>query len=202
MQIVAALAEPTPELVETLADGKGLSDALARRVLELDGERVRFTHPLLASSVTGRLGPRIGALHARLSEVTEGEEHARNLALATTRPDADVAATLDGAARLAAARGAPAVAAEFAEHAVRLTPADDTGLVGADASSSQSMRSRPAMWRVRSRSSNMRAWMRAMARRRRPYCFGLRTRTISAGASPRPQPSPTTGCHTQPATVS
>ena len=131
VQIVAALAEPTPELVETIADGKGLSDALAASVLELDGERVRFTHPLLASSVTGRLGPADRrALHARLSEVTEGEEHARNLALATSRPDADVAATLDGAARLAAARGAPAVAAEFAEHAVRLTPADDNGARG------------------------------------------------------------------------
>ena len=47
---------------------------------------------------------------------------ARHLALATEVADADVASVLDGAAALAADRGAPATAAELAEEALRLTP--------------------------------------------------------------------------------
>src|SRR6266511_2104335 len=49
---------------------------------------------------------------------------ARHLALSREAPDADVAADLDAAARVAAGRGASAVAAELAEQALRLTPPD------------------------------------------------------------------------------
>ena len=47
---------------------------------------------------------------------------ARHLALSKDQPDADVAAVLDDAARLAVERGAVAAAAELAERALRLTP--------------------------------------------------------------------------------
>src|SRR5439155_8965731 len=49
---------------------------------------------------------------------------ARHLALSRSTPDVDVAALLDGAAKLASDRSVPAVAAELGEHALRLTPSD------------------------------------------------------------------------------
>jgi DNA-binding CsgD family transcriptional regulator len=54
--------------------------------------------------------------------VATTEERARHLALATTKPDHDIASTLEETARSAHARGAPVAAAELAEHALRLTP--------------------------------------------------------------------------------
>ena len=125
---VAALADPTVLLVDAAAGRRarsGLSEALAARVLERDGERLRFTHPLLGSAVAAGLSPsRRRSLHARLAKVAPNEEErARHLALATDEPDGDVASVLDDAARTAYARGAPAAAAELAEQALRLTPA-------------------------------------------------------------------------------
>jgi DNA-binding CsgD family transcriptional regulator len=127
---VAALADPTVELVEG-ALGAGFDPALAEtleaRILELDGERLRFTHPLLAPAVAARQTPaRRRSLNARLADVVRSvEERARHLALAADEPDGDVAAILDEAARTAHARGAPASAAELAEQALRLTPASN-----------------------------------------------------------------------------
>ena len=66
--------------------------------------------------------------HRRLAAVVaDVEERARHLALATTEPDAAVAAALDAAAAHAAARGAAVAAAELAElaadaHAAGRTP--------------------------------------------------------------------------------
>ena len=66
----------------------GLVEALDARILELDGERLRFTHPLLGSAVVARQTPsRRRSLHARLAEVVPtAEERARHLALATAEP--------------------------------------------------------------------------------------------------------------------
>jgi DNA-binding CsgD family transcriptional regulator len=127
-RVVAALAEPTVALVEAVLDGRsegGLAEALEARILELDGERMRFTHPLLASAVTARQTPRSRrALHTRLAAIApSAEERARHLALATPQPNADAATTLEDAANAANARGAPAAAAELAEQSLRLTPA-------------------------------------------------------------------------------
>ncbi len=126
--VVAALADPTVSLVESAVGRRfdaGLAATLAARILELDGQRLRFTHPLLGSAVAVRQTPaRRRSLHARLVEVApSAEERARHLALATTDPDCDVAAVLEDAARTAHVRGAPAAAAELAEEALRLTPA-------------------------------------------------------------------------------
>ena len=128
VHVVAALADPTTELVEAAvgdAVDAGLAEAQAARVVRLEGERVRFDHPLLGSAVAARTTPARGrALHARLAEIAPtGEERARHLALATARPSGSVASVLDDAALQALARGAPAAAAELAEHALRLTPA-------------------------------------------------------------------------------
>jgi DNA-binding CsgD family transcriptional regulator len=125
---VAALADPTVPLVEAAVDRRldaGLAELLAARILELDGERLRFTHPLLRSMVAARQTPAPRrALHARLAKlVPTAEERARHLALATAEPSHEIASILEDAARTAHARGAPATAAELAEQALRHTPA-------------------------------------------------------------------------------
>ena len=125
---VAALADPTVTIVEAAIGARferGLAQALDARILEVDGLRVRFTHPLLGAAVAARQTPaRRRALNSRLADIVpSAEERARHLALATAEPDGDVASVLDDAARAAHARGAPVAAAELAEQALRLTPA-------------------------------------------------------------------------------
>ena len=125
---VAALADPTVPLAQAAVGRRfdaGLAETLAARIVELDGERLRFTHPLLGSAVAARQTPsRRRALHARLAKVVPAaEERARHLALATAEPDEEIASILEDAARAAHFRGAPATAAELAEQALRLTPA-------------------------------------------------------------------------------
>jgi DNA-binding CsgD family transcriptional regulator len=130
--IVAALPHPTVERVEAAALDKGadadaLGEALAAGIVELEGERVRFTHPLLASIVYSEASPaRRRALHAHLAALAlEVEERAGHLAVATVSPDEEVASVLDAAASSALQRGAPEAAAEFSEQALGLTPPDD-----------------------------------------------------------------------------
>ena len=127
-RVVAALADPTIELVDAAVVAwfdAGLDEALDARIVEIDGERLRFTHPLLGSAVAARQTPaRRRSLHARLAEiVVSAEERARHLALATAEPDQEVASSLEEASRTARAHGASAAAADLAEQALRLTPA-------------------------------------------------------------------------------
>ena len=128
--VVAAVAEPSVAVVEAAAGHRGatgVTEALEAGVLEVEGERLRFTHPLLASAVLAKTSPaERRTLHARLAEVVPGAEaRARHLALAVVRTDPVAADELETAARHARARGAPAGAAELAEQALRLTPPDD-----------------------------------------------------------------------------
>ena len=124
----SALARPTVALVEASVRSVDPPAALAAAVdaglLELDRDRVRFAHPLIASVVYADAdAAERRALHALIAEVVEEpEERARHLALATDAPDEDVAASLDEAARSVRARGAPGEAAELYEEARRLTP--------------------------------------------------------------------------------
>ena len=127
-QIAAALSRPTMGLLEAMM-GKGpcataVESATRAGILELDGERVLFVHPLLASVAYAQIAPeQKQKLHMRLAEIVDdAEERGRHLALAAEGPDASVAAALDEAARRAAARGAPDAAAELLEQASRLTP--------------------------------------------------------------------------------
>ena len=56
VDVVAAVAEPTADLVEAALPGDsdaGLVEALDARILELDGDRLRFTHPLLGLGCRG-----------------------------------------------------------------------------------------------------------------------------------------------------
>jgi len=108
------------------SDEQALAPALAADVIEVVGDEVRFTHPLLSSTVY-REAPAAErrAFHGRLAQVvTEPVARARHLALADEEPGEGVARELEQAASVARARGAITVAAELAELAGRRTPAD------------------------------------------------------------------------------
>jgi DNA-binding CsgD family transcriptional regulator len=96
-------------------------------VIQIHGDRVRFTHPLFASALyAGVDEAERRTLHRRLADrVASSEERARHLALSTDAPDSDVARALEDAAEHARAQGATATAAELSEEARRLTPPDD-----------------------------------------------------------------------------
>ena len=125
---VAALAAPSVVVLEafgaTAVDDIEL--ARSRGVLELEGDRIRFTHPLLAPvCYTAMPLHRRRRLHQRLAELdVDLEERARHLAIAATGPDEEVAAAADAAAAHAHARGAAQAAADLSERAIALTPLD------------------------------------------------------------------------------
>jgi DNA-binding NarL/FixJ family response regulator len=121
--IAAALADPTVELVRA-AGGGSLTEAIEIGAVELEGDRIRFTHSLLASVLYAEALPdHRRDLHKRLATITLGvEERAWHLALGNNTPEVKVALELDAAAAHAASRGATEAAAVLYEHATRLTP--------------------------------------------------------------------------------
>jgi DNA-binding CsgD family transcriptional regulator len=124
----ACVADPT---VGLLAEATGSSE---RRVLELldepgregivvvDGDRVRFTHPLLARGIYTQAGPaRRRRMHRALAAVeVQPEVRARHMALGAASADSETLRALDTAADSASARGAVAAAAELMELAIGL----------------------------------------------------------------------------------
>ncbi len=117
----AALSRPSLALV----DAGALEPAVQAQVVEVDGEDVRFAHPLLRTAAYALVGPaERRELHRRLADrVSEVEERARHLALAAEDPDDHVAEQIEDGAAAAFQRGAPESAAELAGQAVRLTAA-------------------------------------------------------------------------------
>jgi DNA-binding CsgD family transcriptional regulator len=129
---IAATSQPTWELVLRASGSDGSSLAALGRaealgIIERVDQRVRFTHPLLASTVyLHATEDDRRRVHTRLAELLDDpEEHARHLALGTDGPDAGVATALDEAAQHARTRGAPDAAAELALIASSMTPATD-----------------------------------------------------------------------------
>jgi DNA-binding CsgD family transcriptional regulator len=94
----------------------------AAGVVELEGNKIRFCHPLFASGVyTGASPAHRRAMHRKLADtVEEPELKARHLALAATTADPATLEALDEAADVTLAQGAPAVAAELLELAIKL----------------------------------------------------------------------------------
>jgi DNA-binding CsgD family transcriptional regulator len=124
----ASVGAPT---VDLLAD---VTHQTAERVVELlevpetngivhiEGNRVRFAHPLLARGVYSVVGPaRRRQMHRALADkVEQPEARARHLALAASSADPATLLALDTAADDARARGAPAAAAELLDLAINL----------------------------------------------------------------------------------
>ena len=125
----SALSHPTRALVESatgVSRNEGLAPALDAQIVAVDGDRIRFTHPLLAAGAY-ELGDRSrrSEIHARLSELLEDPEaRAWQLAASVEQPDEAAAAALEDGAVHARARGAPRSAALMLEKARDLTPAD------------------------------------------------------------------------------
>ncbi len=125
--VAACLSRPTVALVQRALARPALpllDPAVRRRVIDLDGERIRFSHPLLAALVYDvSLGGRRRDLHRRLAEVVaDVEERARHLALGAEAADEQVAAAVEEGAQAALARGGRTAAAELAARARLLTP--------------------------------------------------------------------------------
>jgi DNA-binding CsgD family transcriptional regulator len=126
--VCAAVAQPSIDLLLMTAEAdtihRALDEAQQARVLTIEGRRVRFTHPLLASVPYADLSPAARRrLHLHLAEViTEPEEHARHAALGAQGPDSAVAAALEVAAQHASDRGSASAGALLAELAVSRTP--------------------------------------------------------------------------------
>jgi DNA-binding NarL/FixJ family response regulator len=114
----AALSRPTEDLVGDL------SEAVTAGLVEREPDRIRFTHPLLASILYEDLpADQRRELHLRLADIVpDPEQRAWHLARGTEEPDEEIAAALDAAAERAAARGAPETAAALCRQASRLTP--------------------------------------------------------------------------------
>jgi DNA-binding CsgD family transcriptional regulator len=126
----ASLADPTVQLLTqvTGAPAELLGEAEAKGIIAIDGNVVRFAHPLLAQTIYTDASPaERRAMHRTLAEaVTMPELKARHMALASARANPETLEALDTAAVAARARGAPAAAAELIDLAIGLggdTPA-------------------------------------------------------------------------------
>jgi len=130
--VIAALSHPTLSLIRAAADRpesleSDLDRATRDGLIEFDGERIRFAHPILAA-VTYNSAPEIRRrkVHQRLAAVvTDVEERANHLARSAPGPRAEVAEMLELAASRARGRGAVESAASLWEDARNLTPPDD-----------------------------------------------------------------------------
>jgi DNA-binding CsgD family transcriptional regulator len=118
--VASALSEPTVDLVGAPA----LAPAEKAGLVQIEGDRVVFAHPLYASAIYASASTaRRRTLHRELAEtVIDFEEHGRHLGLSAEEADEEVAGALEEAGTRARARGAPDAAAELLEQARRLTP--------------------------------------------------------------------------------
>jgi len=125
---VAASSDPKVSTLRRLMPAKrtsvGLRSAVAAGVLEVEGDHVSFTHPLIAGAVYAKVSDaQRRQMHRQLASVVEdAEAQARHLALGTTGSDGEVAGALELAAHTAGARGAPEAAAELLAMAAARTP--------------------------------------------------------------------------------
>jgi DNA-binding CsgD family transcriptional regulator/Tfp pilus assembly protein PilF len=130
MLAIAALSQPTLGMLQAAIPEFALSDlesAQRAGVIEISGGRLRFTHPLLASTHYASVPiSKRRELHRRLATVVDDEvERAQHLALGAEAPGRDIANSLERAAGVAARRGGTESAAQLLEDAARLTPIDD-----------------------------------------------------------------------------
>jgi DNA-binding CsgD family transcriptional regulator/KaiC/GvpD/RAD55 family RecA-like ATPase len=132
VELAAVPGTPTLDLLRRLdpaaLDLREALEAAARRgILSVDGERILFSHPILAAAAYGSIPPdERRRLHRAVAMLADDlEERARHLAKATVGADPQVAVALEGAAEQAWRRGAPDAAADLLRLACRLTPPTD-----------------------------------------------------------------------------
>lgn len=123
--LLAASCLPAPTMAELASVTESelhevvalLEDAERAGVIEISGQHLRFTHPLLARGAYAEAAPDMRRLmHRRLAHVLDDAElGARHLALSVEGADEHVLRALDAAAESARMRGAPATAAELLE---------------------------------------------------------------------------------------
>jgi DNA-binding NarL/FixJ family response regulator len=124
----SCMATPTVEQVSraTISDDDRLiellEDAESKGIIAIDGNRIYFSHPLLARGIYTEAPPaQRRSMHRRLADIVdELELRARHLALAATSGDELTLRALDTAAESARVRGAPAAAAELVDLAIGL----------------------------------------------------------------------------------
>ena len=105
--------------------GEAIGEAEAAGLVRITSDGVTFSHPLLRSAAYHAAAPaQRRQAHRALAEVLAGgddERAAWHLAAAATGPDEAAAASLDAAAGLTAAKGAPLAAAAARERAADLS---------------------------------------------------------------------------------
>lgn len=124
----SCVADPTVDLLARATHTTAerviglLEEVESRGMVGIEGNRVRFSHPLLARGVYTDVSPaRRRAAHRALAGVVEQPElRARHLAMSAASADPEVLQALDEAADAARARGAPAAAAELLDLAIGL----------------------------------------------------------------------------------
>ncbi len=133
--LISTAARPPRELLA--GHEWGLSQALASGII-VSGRDLepRFAHPLLREIVYADADIEARQeCHAKLAQAHDDPlERARHHALATSEATEELAAELEGAARIAVHRGAPGTAAELYRMAAERTPAERSaanGSVGA-----------------------------------------------------------------------
>ena len=121
---VAALADPSEDVLARVGMRSELGPAFEADVLEVENGRLRFTHPLFRSAVWSSVGEeRRRTTHRALADAVEGvEARAVHLAAAAKSPNAGVADALEEAATHARRRGAPAAAADLLDRARAVAP--------------------------------------------------------------------------------
>jgi DNA-binding CsgD family transcriptional regulator/tetratricopeptide (TPR) repeat protein len=131
LEVAALLTSPAVGAIERIIDDSGvartaLDEGVDHGVVVLEGDTVRFAHPLLASALLSGVSPEARRdIHAQIAaNASDAEERTRHLALAADGPDETVAAALEGAAERASARGAASAAAELSDMALDATPLD------------------------------------------------------------------------------
>ncbi len=124
---VAVAGDVHPTDLGPIAMDSALDEAIGHGVLVVADGRLRFSHPLLGSTVAADAGELARSrAHRQLADVASTpEERARHLALAGSGPDEGVAAELERAASSACGRGARGAGAVLFEQAAAITPADD-----------------------------------------------------------------------------
>lgn len=128
LSTVAALAQPRAGLVDRAVGGDAaavLEPAYADGVLKVDGDSVRFSHPLLrATAYDWGTTTERAARHRRLAGIVDDPvERARHLAVSAAGVDLEAARQIAAGAETAHRRGAPADAADlFAAAASHLRP--------------------------------------------------------------------------------